>query len=219
MSATKLPLVNKPFLSEIWNDLCNSDKIVNNKEEFKDLKKELISYKIHKSDEVEYQNILYLAHYDQFNNEYLSFDNEYLSFGCSIDASRRINDHLSMYNTQKTRHLKKDDEVLKICNTFPKENKFKDKEKELEHNLKLFFKRHCCFQILEISKDRINKCVETHYNEKERKLYNQYWGFGNFKAKKPSEKKTMYIEYIEKPIEDLFLRENRLLRHTDVRKN
>ena len=209
MSATKLPLINKYFISEIWNELSESDKIVNNIKEFNGLKKELISYKIHKCDESEYQNILYLAHCDQFNNEYLSF-------GCSRDASSRIARHLRMNNTQKTRHLMKDEEVLKICNTYPKENKFKNKKEELRYNLKLFFKNHCCFQVLEISKDRINKCVNTHNNEEERKLYNQYWGFDNFKAKEQS-KKILYVQYIEKPIEDIFLKKNGLLRHTDER--
>ena len=209
MSATKLPLVNKYFISDIWNELCKSDKVVNNIKEFNVLKKELISFKIHKSDKNEYQNILYLAHCDLFNNEYLSF-------GCSSSASIRIANHLRMSNTQKTRHLMKDEEVLKKCNTYPKENKFKDKKEELRHNLKLFFKSHCCFQILEISKDRINKCVDTHNNKEERKLYNQYWGFDNFEASEPSEK-IMYVEYIEKPIEDIFLKKNELLRHTDKR--
>ena len=110
----------------------------------------------------------------------------------------------------------KDEEVLKICNTYPKENKFKNKKEELRYNLKLFFKNHCCFQVLEISKDRINKCVNTHNNEEERKLYNQYWEFDNFKAKEQS-KKILYVQYIEKPIEDIFLKKNGLLRHTDER--
>ena len=209
MSDTKLPLVNKYFISDIWNELCESDIVVNNIKEFNVHKKELISYKIHKSDKNEYQNILYLAHCDLFNNEYLSF-------GCSSSAPKRIANHLRMSNTQKTRHLMKDEEVLKKCNTYSKEKKFKDKKEELRHNLKLFFKSHCCFQILEISKDRINKCLDTHNNEEERKLYNQYWGFDNFEASIISGK-IMYVEYIEKPIEDIFLKKNELLRHTDKR--
>jgi len=198
MATTKLPLLNRDFISEIWNDLCYSNIIVNNSNEFNDVKKKLISYKIDKSN---YQNILYLAHCDLLKN------NEYLNFGCSINASKRISAHLRMSNTQKTRYLMQDNEVLKICDTFPKENEFKDKEKELKRKLKLFFKSHCCFQILEISKNQINKCIDTHNNEEELKLYNQYWGFDNFKAKYP-------VEYIEKPIEDIFLRQNKLLRYT-----
>tara|TARA_X000001036_G_C20361464_1_gene676679 strand:- start:53 stop:691 length:639 start_codon:yes stop_codon:yes gene_type:complete len=201
MSTIKLPLINRDFISEIWNELCHSNMIVNDYNEFKDYDKEkLISYKINNRD---YENILYLAHCDLLKN------NEYLSFGCSIIASTRIGNHLRMSNTQKKRYLEIDYAVLKMCNTYPKEYVLKRK-------LKLFFKSHCCYQILSINKDQINKCIDTHHNKEERKLYNQYWGFDNFEAREiKKSKKITYVEYIEKPIEDMFLRQNGLLRHTD----
>ena len=199
MLTTKLPLLNRDFISEIWNELCNSTIIVNDYNEFKDHDKEkLISYKI---DNCDYENILYLGHCDLLKKH------EYLNFGCSIIASKRIGAHLRMSNTQKKRYLELDNAVIKICNTYPKEYLSKSK-------LKLFFKRHCCYQILSINEDKINKCIDTHHNKEERKLYNQYWGFDNFKAREPSNK-IMYVEYIEKPIEDIFLKQNGLLRHTD----
>ena len=45
---------------------------------------------------------------------------------------------------------------------------------------------------------------------------NQATSFDNFKAKEQS-KKILYVQYIEKPIEDIFLKKNGLLRHTDER--
>ena len=193
MATSSKPLINKDIIIKIWDDLSNSDIIVNDIEQFKSFYKN--NFHLFKYKNKHYYNILYLVHCDLLKNH------EYLKFGCSVDAPQRISDHLRSTGKQLYKWLKKDPKVDEVLSKYsPDLDQVKKR--------KAFIKDFCCIQIVEISDDIIKKCIQTHNCISERNIYNEYWGFNNFSCTDIRGRKIGFVEYVEKPLEDIFLKYN-----------
>ena len=187
-----IPNINIELIEEIWFKIQSSSIVVSS---IKDL------------NDIEFTKpIIYLSYCDVIKSQ------PFLKFGVASvgvnkrNQKKRLRTHLNSKKGQLTTHFCNDKIMNENFDTF-----------DLEFR-RTFIENHCCFQIYEINDKELSFCKEIESNSTKKHKYINYWT-NIFKSFDANQQNAGPVEFLEKPIEQIFLRKNRLLRYTKGVKN